>query len=62
MISELLRRQNTVHLRLGQAQTLRSVCSHALRQRAWYRHVLQSTNQSHLETFQEETVTQERRL
>ena len=44
VVVELLCRQDAVYLRLRQAETLRAVSAHALRQRARPRHVLQSTH------------------
>ena len=58
IVAELLCGQDTVHLRLGQAQAFHAVGENVLRQRPGHRRLSQQTHQSHLETVQEETVAQ----
>lgn len=60
-ISALLRREDPVHLGLGQAKALYALAQDVLRQRPRHRRLPVETNQSDLEAFQEETESQERR-
>lgn len=55
----VLRRQDAVHLRLGQTQALYAIGENVLRQRTRHRRFPQQTHQSHLEAIQEEAVAQE---
>jgi len=56
----VLRRENAVHIGLGQTQTLHADGENVLQHRLRHRHVPQQAHQSDIETVEEKTVAEER--
>ena len=61
-LTELLRSQNPVHLRLGQAETLYVIGEDVLWQRSGHWCVQQQEDQSHIQALQKEAVVKKCRL
>lgn len=57
-LEAVLRRQNALHLRLGQTETLYAVGENVLRQWTRHRGVSVQANQGDIEALEEETIAQ----